>query len=185
MKNFLTILFSLLLLSSSACAQGLSIRSLNGFGTNTTFWVYDGSFVPQMVGTTFGSSFLWATKNSDFLLAITPSKFIVYSNTEFRGYISYSTNAGSTATITLGRVQSLSTNNNLSFTGLANKDGTYYQTALLSVTNTTAAAKTATFASSFNNMTDGLNPIYFTNFLQVFVSYDPSAGGTNFYYKSR
>jgi hypothetical protein len=80
-----------------------------------------------------------------------------------------------------------STNNNVSYAGLINKDpgGTNFQSSTVFITNSSGATKTVAMNAAFQNMnaSEG-NTLYLTNFGQLLVFLYPGFG-TNFYWKSR
>ena len=85
----------------------------------------------------------------------------------------------------------LATNNNTFFDNLAGIEvgSTNVQTVMLTLTNTSAAAKTITMHARFQNMnaSEG-NTLYLTNYGQLLVflyPYGGTVGPTNFYFKSR
>jgi hypothetical protein len=103
--------------------------------------------------------------------------------------IDYTTNSHpSSGNINLAKsFAAFATNNNTTFSGLANKDvgATNAQVVSLFITNSSAAAKTVVMDASFQRMgsADG-NTLYVTNVGQLLVFHYPGFG-TNFYFKSR
>jgi hypothetical protein len=115
-------------------------------------------------------------------------KVTFISNVVFN-VIDYTTNSHpSSGNIDLAKsFAAFATNNNTTFSGLANKNAgaTNVQLTSLFITNSSAAAKTVVMDASFQRMgsADG-NTLYVTNVGQLLVFHYPGLG-TNYYFKSR
>jgi hypothetical protein len=115
-------------------------------------------------------------------------KVTFVSNVVFN-VIDYTTNSHpSSGNIDLSKsFAAFATNNNTTFSGLANKNAgaTNVQLTSLFITNSSASAKTITMDASFQRMgsLEG-NTLYVTNIGQLLVFHYPGFG-TNYYFRSR
>jgi hypothetical protein len=168
------------------------------FGLSGNAYIRQGGFYSEPTGQIVGGTFIGNGAGLTNLASATNypagptyvynSKVTFISNVVFN-VIDYTTNSHpSSGNIDLAKsFAAFATNNNTTFSGLANKNAgaTNVQLTSLFITNSSAAAKTVVMDASFQRMgsTEG-NTLYVTNVGQLLVFHYPGFG-TNYYFKSR
>ncbi len=129
--------------------------------TNETFYVINPADGTGMVGSRFGSGFIWYDTNGSPVFAFSPSQFTWYTNAEFRGIVStYGTNAFYGNALGLTNLQ-ISFLTNVTFQGTnwfpAGSDlafGRYPLTTLADGNNSALPLGTNVFVELSGNSTD-------------------------------